>query len=331
MRFKSLFLVLAVAALTLSLGCGGGGGGSDGATVPTTYTVSGAIAVPAAVDNGWNGSVRGATISTLGLKVQALGKGGTALSAEQSVGNDGTFSFSVTPDTDAIIKASNAKGFDFRFHLGVFAANRSNIAVDASSTARAFLNWGEAWKIDLGDTDQQLANIVASITGALQAAPTGQAFDDRIEASVDAARTVLSAYQGYYTSISASNTALENIFKSAKNDPALIEGTRPYFSSNLNSTANLSGYGLENFISSTKSRYERYTVNSYSFSIQEIRFTSPTTASATVSLYINVTPKAGEGLSGSFGPVTKVIGWRNESGSWKVWQDFPYLKSQFGF
>ncbi|HEY9070442.1 MAG TPA: hypothetical protein VIV61_09290 [Candidatus Ozemobacteraceae bacterium] len=338
MRSKSLLSLLVITAITLSLGCGGGGGGGGTTTPATTYSVSGSVEIPNSVADGWNGSVRGAaTISSLGLTAQAIGKAGNSLSEAVNVANDGTFTLTVTPDNDAIVKVSNGKGFDFRFHLGVFAANRSNVVVNASSTARAFLNWKNSWKVDLGDNDQQLANIVASITAALQAAPTGTSFEDRIVAAAEAARTALVVYQGYYDSIAASNTALENVFKAAKDisdkttRDAKIDETKNYFSTALNSTQHISGYGLEGFLSATKSRYDRYTVNSYSFAIQEIRFTSQTTASATVSLYISVAPKSGDGLSGSFGPVSKVIGWKNESGNWKVWQDFPYLREQFGF
>ena len=332
MHSKSLLSILAIVALTLSVGCGGGGGGGS-STPQTTYTVSGSIS-PTGVNNSWVPSVRGdATLANLGLTAQLVGKGNVKLSENVSVGSDGKFTLSTTtPDTDAIVKIFNSKGFDFRFHLGVFTQSRADqITVDASSTARTFLNWQKDWKVNLEDNDAQLANVVASIVAALAAAPEG-VFETKIQTAAEAVRTNLTRYDGYYNNIRDNNTALETIFMNANQNPGLIgDAMKAYFSAGLNSTQAISGYGLDHFITATKSRYERYTVNAYSFTIQEIRFTSETTASVTVSFTINVTPKAGDGLSGAFGPVAKVIGWSNESGTWKVWQDFPYLREQFGF
>lgn len=334
MRSKILLSILTIATLTFSLGCGGGGGGG-GSTTPTTYTVTGSVEIPT-VSDSWKPSVRGAAaISDLGLTIQAFGKSGslpTAISDKLSYGG-GQFTLTINnANDDAFIKVSNSKGFDFRYHLGYFAQSREGtIKINASSTALAFLNWGRTgWFTDLADNDVNLQTIVASIAAVLGGNTTGN-METTIQTIADEVReTVETIYLASYNNIDARNTALKNALATSSPSNAY-----QYVSSGLHSTKSGISISKSDLIRVTDDRYTRYNVTKYSFDIKQIRFTSSTTASVTVSLSISVTPKTGDGLSGSYGPTTWVMGWKNEGTQqapvWRVWQDFPYLKSQFNF
>jgi len=332
MRNSSHLSILAVGILmvTLSLGCGGGGGG--GASAPVEYTVSGNVVVPDGVNDAWkNASIRGvATRSDLALTVRAFGKSGSAISGEQRLDDQGCFSFSIPADNDAYIKATNPKGFDFRFHLGFFSEGKTGIVINASSTARAFLNWGHTgWFADLADDDEYLKTIVASISEALGGNRTGS-MTEILQAIADNVRDNLDDYETAYHSIVENNSLISSALLAANSDPARLLDAYAYISEQLRSTKSGITISKGNFTSVTSDRYTRYTIRDYSFTPLNVRFTSPTTASVTVSMYLSVSPKtSSEGIAGSYGPVNWVIGWRKEVGGWKVWQDFPYLKSQF--
>lgn len=325
-----LFLVIVgLFMLAFSLGCGGGGGGGS---APQMFTVAGNVAVPEGVNDVWkNASIRGvATRSDLGLTVRAFGKSGSPISEEQRLDDEGRFSITLPADNDAYIKASNLKGFDFRFHLGFFSESKSGIVINASSTARAFLNWNHTgWFADLADDDEHLKAIVASITEALGWQTLGS-MASFIQAAADKVRGDLGEYETAYRSIIENNSRIATALLAANTDPAKLSDVYAYISSQLHSTKSGITISKGNFISVTDDRYTRYTIKDYSFTPLNVRFTSPTTAKVTVSMYLSVSPKSSsEGISGSYGPVNWVIGWRKEANGWMIWQDFPYLKSQF--
>lgn len=333
MHSKSLLSVFAIAALTLSLGCGGGGGG--GGATPTTYTVTGSVEIPT-VSDSWKPSIRGdAAISDLGLTIQAFGKNGnsrTEISEKQNY-SGGQFTLTINnANDDAYIQVKNSKGFDFRYHLGYFASTRNEaIKINASSTAMTFLNWGHTdWFANLANNDVNLQTIVASITEVLKGNTTGN-METTIVTIANAVReTIKSIYLESYNKIFTTNSALKSALATSSPSNAY-----QYVSDALHSTKAGISISKAKLISVTNDGYTRYNVTNYSFDPKEIRFTSPTTASVTVSLSISVTPKSGDGLSGSYGPVSWVMGWKNEGTQedpiWRVWQDFPYLKSQFNF
>ncbi len=329
MRSKSLLSVLAIAALTLSIGCGGGGGGGGGESVDSRVTVSGEVKTPATVNSNWSVRNSISTLATPTLTVQAFGANGTSVSDAQTIGSDGKFSLKVYPDNDCIIKATNGK-FEFQYHFGILSGAKSSIDVDATSTARAFVNWRRGYVVEMPDGDSNLSTLVNSILAALSVTPTVSGSETLFNQLKDAATMVATAYSADTSAIRTANTSLQNIFVNAKSNPELIEGARTYVSSGLNSTAEIPRYGLEDFIAATKSRYQRYNVNTYTFEIREIRFTSADTAKVSVTLSINVTSKA-DGLTSSYGPVESVIIWKKESGTWRVYQDFPYRREQFNF
>ncbi len=321
MRSKLLLTVLGIAALALSIGCGGGGGGG-GSSTPTTYTVSGTVADPGTVDLGWSASVRGAVPT--GLKAQALGKAGTAISETVTV-TEGAFTLTITPDEDVLIKVTNDNGFDFRYNIGNIAAyNNAPIVVNAKSTAKALLTW-QTNKPSLSDA--VIAQIVAAITAALGVAPeSGKKLTDltAITTLVNGLKTTL---QTAYTDIKANNAAIEQNLKTAETMNAALR----YISTNLTSTASPkpAGYGYDDFCTVMQDRYAKWTVNSYAFSVQDINFTSETTASVTVSFSATATSKT-TGGSASVNK-TKVVGWAKEDGTWKIIQDLPYQSSELTF
>lgn len=319
MRSKILLSVLAIVALAFSAGCGGGGGG--GSSTPTTYTVTGTVDGPDTIASGW-GSVR-AAIPT-GLKAQALGKDGTAKSETVSVTN-GAFTLTVTPDADVLIKVSNDSGFDFRFNIGALGSNQT-ITVNASSTARALLTWQQTNKPSLSDA--VIAQIVNAIINALKAAPeANKSFVDLVKAlfNFDELKSTL---QTEYAAINTNNHKVEeNLLTLASMSEALN-----YISHSLHSTTVPApqNYGYDDFCSVMESRYEKYTINTYGFTIKDIKFTSDTTASVTVSLSANATDK-GSGSMKSYSADSKIVGWAKESGTWKIIQDLPYRADEFDF
>ncbi|HOT28671.1 MAG TPA: hypothetical protein PLU72_10820 [Candidatus Ozemobacteraceae bacterium] len=320
MRSKFLLLVLAIAALTLSTGCGGGGGG--GSSTPASYTVTGTVAGPDTIAAGWNASVRGA-IPT-GLKARAYGKTGTSIS-EQVALSGNSFTLTVTPDDDVLIKVTNENGFDFRYNIGVLNADKT-IEVNSISTAKALLTWQQTNKPSLSDA--VVAQIVAAITAALGVAPeAGKTLTDlsAITTLVNALKTKL---QTEYSAIKTNNTAVEQNLKTAETlNTALM-----YISEHLDSTASPKpqGYGYEDFRTVMQDRYTKWTVNSYTFSVQDINFTTETTASVTVSFSATATNKT-SGANASVGPVTKVVGWAKEEGVWKIIQNLPYRSEELTF
>ena len=338
MRSKILLSILTIATLTFSLGCGGGGGGGGGAVPPTTYKVSGTVKAPDALSAQWKPSVRGSVdLGTLVLKAAVYSAANTKISEEQNVGSDGTFSLTASPDSDAIVKVSNGTGLEFRFHLGLLAAPQVDLDVGATSTARAFMNWRQPIQIFLGDNDPVLIELAKLITDNLLAPTDAKSLEELVKATVDARRAA-SNYIVMNTAIEGRNQELQDIFDyAAKNSiPSKLGEALDYFTANVilhlpTRTTTTSGSDI---ISATKTRYGNYNVNTYSFQKQTIRFTSTTTASVTVSLQISITPKPtySSGVSGSFGPVSKVIGWqKGNDGKWRISQDFPYLREQFGF
>ncbi len=326
-----LLITICVISLAFAVGCGGGGGGG-GSAAPEVFTVSGQIAVPDGVSDSWkSSSLRGvATRSDLGLTVQAFGKSGTAISEGQRPDADGGFSFTLPADADAIIKATNSKGFDFRFHLGFFSESKNGIVINASSTARAFLNWKHTgWFADLADDDDYLKAIVASITQVLGGNVTG-GMTDIIQTIAERVRDDLDDYETSYQAIIGNNSRISQALLAANADPTNLSDAYAHISEYLHSTKSGITISKNNFTSVTSDRYTRYTIRDYSFTPLNVRFTSPTTASVTVSMFLSVSPKASaEGIAGSYGPVNWVIGWRKEGNGWLVWQDFPYLKTQF--
>lgn len=326
-------LIITVLMVTFAVGCGGGGG--SGSAAPEVYTVSGKVDIPEGVNDVWKAlSIRGvATRSDLNLTVQAFGKSGTSISEEQRLNDDGGFSLSLPADNDAYIKATNPKGFDFRFHLGFFSENKTSIVINASSTARAFLNWGHTgWFADLADDDEHLKAIVASITEALGGSLTGS-MTRIIQTIADSVRGDLKDYETAYQAIIANNDSIGKALLAGNTDATKLDDAFTFVSKSLHSTIpgiNISKSGSGGLESVTRDRYTRYSINDYSLAPLNVRFTSLKTASVTVSLFLSVSPRSSsEGISGSYSRPSWVMGWREENGKWLVWQDFPYLKSQF--
>lgn len=320
MRSKFLLSVLAIAALTLSIGCGGGGGG--GSSTPTSYSVSGTVADPGTVAEGWNASVRGSVPT--GLKAQAFGKAGTSISEAVTMTTD-TFTLSVTPDDDVLIKITNSNGFDFRYNIGSLGSNQT-IEVNASSTAKALLTWQQTNKFSLSNA--VIAQIVAAITTALGVAPeAGKTLTD-LSAITNLVTTLKNTLKTECSAIKTNNTAVEQNLKAAETMSTALM----YISQNLTSTASPkpAGYGYADFQAVMQDRYTKWTVNSYTFSVLDINFTSETTASVTVSFSATATNKT-SGANASVGPVTKVVGWAKDDGVWKIIQNLPYRTDELTF
>ncbi len=320
MRSKLILSVLAIAALTLSVGCGGGGGG--GSSTPTSFSVSGTVADPGTVAAGWSAAVRGSVPT--GLKAQAFGKAGTSISEAVTV-TAGAFTLSVTPDDDVLIKVTNSNGFDFRYNIGSLSGNQT-IEVNASSTAKALLTWQQTNKPSLSDA--VIAQIVAAINTALGVAPEAGKNLTELNTITTLVTGLITTLQTEYSAIKTNNAAVEQNLKTAETMNAALM----YVSQNLTSTASPKpeGYGYEDFRTVMQDRYTKWTVNSYSFSVQDINFTSQTTASVTVSFSATATNKT-TGANASVGPVTKVVGWAKESGVWKIIQNLPYRSDELTF
>ncbi len=86
--------------------------------------------------------------------------------------------------------------------------------------------------------------------------------------------------------------------------------------------------------STTLSRLQRYTIEKYSFVPTAHKLNDDGTIDVTTAMSIKVVRRPGaEGAVSEFEtviPLTPVITWKNEGGTWKIIKGLPYLSSEVG-
>jgi len=318
MRSKNFVLFALLSFSLLALGCGGGGGGGGGTSGPsttTTYTVSGNVQPPS-VNDTWNPSIR-AAFSLTSLTATAIGKSGTSLGAK-AVDSNGNFTIPIVPDDDVTIKVTNSKGFEFRKKYGKVAADVSGIIVTATSTAELILQ-----EAGLATSGAPLENLVKAIISTLSnayALTSGQNLYDFTKTNQS---STITSYKNAQEAINSRNSLLETALKNADVDAAV-----QYFSASFTSSdpALQSTVSRDNFKSVTQDRFSRYTITTYTVTINKIEFTATDTANVTITAHVAATGK--DGSSPDVTVSNKVVIWRLENSNWYIYKDFPYLRDQ---
>ena len=91
----------------------------------------------------------------------------------------------------------------------------------------------------------------------------------------------------------------------------------------------------DDFLSSMGDRFDRYTVNEFSFKVTNFKYHSDTNEMETLcSIRLNLTRKPNKsGRVASFNDaiLDKTIIWKKDGETWKIYKGFPYTKEDLGF
>lgn len=321
MRSKVFVIGLMFCAALFSLGCGGGGGDSGSGVTPTTNpTLSGSLDKPVATVDGWAASIR-PLFQFAKLTATAYGQAGTSLGSAQL--NDAgafTITLTTTADNEVTIKVtSSVTGFEMSYLVGKVSGSLSNLTVSATTTCQLLLEKQYALATDTSSV--AFTTLYNAFLGYLSGSPTTGSIVDTLKAS--SVGTTMNTFTTAQSTIKANFVAIENALKAKS-----ITDTVKYFSTSFSVTDTSLGVSLDNFKTTTSDRFTRYTIDSYSFTIEKIIFTGDgTTATVYASASIAVTGITDGSKQSATVPNLQII-MRNEGGSWLVYKDFPYLKSQ---
>jgi hypothetical protein len=309
----------------LFVGCDSGGGGDSGTGATTApITISGNADVPVSALDSWATSIRGAFDYTR-LTARAYGVAGNLL-GEAALKSDKTFFITLTSaDADVTVKITSVKGFEFSKVLGpVTTAGTAVGTVDATTTCQLLMHkeYGMA-------TDTTSVAFTTLLTAFVNSLSVSTALNGGT--IVDALKT---SQLNTMTTFKNSQSAIKNNFAwvEAALKARSVTETVKYFSLYYTSSdASLAAtVTLDNFKTVTQDRFNRYTIDAYTFNVEKILFTDSTTAVAVGTAYIAVT-----GISDRVPrsiPLTNLrVVWRMENGSWVIYKDFPYQTSQLGF
>ncbi|MBF0502400.1 MAG: hypothetical protein HQM09_19835 [Candidatus Riflebacteria bacterium] len=333
MKRHFAILVVSLCAL-LIVGCGGGGGGSNPAASSNTNTNANTVTVTGNVD-----------ISNLAsLRSQATASGFTigVGSSRSSIKTDGTFSVAV-PYTGAVIdldvrNAQNAIRSMKRINN---AENGKTIAVDGIIGSQSMgillfiLKSATAADAAVMTEKDVLAQVSAADMQALAASITvwlkvaGNATKNITD---DAAIPLpVVALKPGEQNIRDNYAAMKKTFENNTLDSlARTQAFLTFIDTGFLDIAGVPNY--QDLASSSQSRFDRYTVNSYSFSLKELRYTASDTIEAATSMYINVTRKPGAegGVAAAeiyVTPDPKIV-WKIRDGVWRIYQGLPYKSSE---
>jgi hypothetical protein len=132
--------------------------------------------------------------------------------------------------------------------------------------------------------------------------------------------------------VAAANTAMETILQNnSLSETQRVAEFMKYIADdfrNIDGTPNTRST-LE---STTLSRLERYTINSYSFTPGTMQIVDDNTIKVPTAMVIDVTRKPGAAGSVSAAniPVDATITWKRYGSEWKIYQGLPYLQSEIG-
>ncbi len=328
--------ILLVSAIALT-GCGGGGGGggSPSPTGATTspVTLNGTVTAPE-VNDGLLGSTRGAAAGAIDfskLTIQAEGYG-----SEKALSGIGAATFSLTIDTltgtTTRLLVRNKAGtllLARRLEGLTQGVTKDGLTVDATSTAIVAL-MGADPRFTAADVEYQAAlpafqAFLASITAFLKNAASGSPLDDTgLKAQATAAGTQLRPGQAEITA------TYENL-RQALEDTTLNDETRLQTFMGAISPDFLDMAGTPSYAdleAVTRSRFDRYTINAYSFTATAFTWQATDTIKVTTEMKITVTLKPGK--TGSFTSATVpktsdvIWKWSATAAKWLIQQGLPY-------
>jgi len=338
MRSKSLLSLLAIAALTLSLGCGGGGGGGSSTPIKTDTVIRGSIAA-AGTNPGLLTSARAAVGDGIDYSNLTVAITGTSISVHPNA--DGTFSVTLTSLTgttvDLIVKNSAGKTIMGQRIFNVYLGEDKNpSAINATTTAllRIALDnptYGEA-ELDWLSKDNGFTAVLSQFltilgNGTLGNFQTDSIVMNTLPAIPNPATAVIRDAYANMSEIMKNNNLSAN---------SRIAQFMTYFSTNFRDTNGTLSYN--DLMSSTQSRFERYTVNGYALNIRSVKYSGDlNTIDVETQMYGNLSKKPGAdgSVSQATGYITKssdgsnpVITWKNENGTWRIIKGFPFRSSE---
>ncbi|NLI76013.1 MAG: hypothetical protein GX442_06165 [Candidatus Riflebacteria bacterium] len=330
-----LVAILLVSAIVLT-GCGGGGGGDSPApTGPTTtpVTLNGTVTAPE-INDGLLGSTRGAAAGAIDfskLTIQAEGYG-----SEKALSGIGAATFTLTIDTltgtTTRLLVRNRAGtllMARRLEGLTQGLTKDGVTVDATSTAIVALMGADS-RFSLADLEAQATQatfqaFMASLTAFLKDATSGSPLDDTgLKAQATTAGSQLRPGQSEITA------AYESLRK-ALEDTTLADETRLQTFMAAISPDFLDMAGTPSYAdleSVTRSRFDRYTINAYSFTATAFTWQASDTIKVTTEMKITVTLKPGK--TGSFTSATVpktsdvIWKWSPTAAKWLIQQGLPY-------
>lgn len=324
MRSTMLGVCLVLGVL-LSCGCDGGGSDTAGSgEISAPITILGNVDVPVAALDSWAASTR-AAFGYSKLLVKAYGSTGTVL-GEAAVKADKSFSLTLSaPDNEVTLKVTSLQGFELRKLIGPIGASGGFVGtVDSTSTCQHLLQKDYGLATDTSSIP--FTTLSTAFVNSMNVAPT---FTNGT--IVDSLKTAQAANMSAFR---ASQDTIRNSFswiEAAMKAKFLSEAAKYFSPSFTSSDASLaSTVTLDNFKTTTQDRFNRFTIDLYSYTIEKTIFTDATTAVVYGNARISVTG-LNDGVKQSAYLSNQKVVWRMENGSWVVFKDFPYLTSQLGF
>lgn len=346
MKIRLLCLLVLVSSWSLLLGCGGGGGGGGGNPVgPPAATVLQGEIDTAAIHADKTPSLRAAA-NPLKLRARIVGLVGTA-PEPQTLDNSGKFSFSITNDqlsdnalTFEIINAGNAVVMALMEKVPTSGGAHTLQKITATSTAIVMLRKVNSdFPLDAGNTtfyrDSTFISLVNSIsdmlkasgaiaTGGILAEPTvmnkAQTVAEQLGTLAAGEMRIREAYaeiMGIMTDNSMNDTQRVNKFMTfIGTDFTAINGDPAY----------------NDLETSTRDRFERYTINNYDFAAQSFTVVASDTIKVTTHMFISVDRKPGAsgGVVAATVTVTPtpVVTWKFNGERWKIKTGLPFKSSE---
>lgn len=333
---KRFALLLAIVTSFSFAGCGGGGGGggTTGAGTTNPVTVTGTIAVPE-VNDAQLAAVRGATGAGIDYSKFTVGVGTTRVTPSQL----GTFTLTfANTSTTEVLDVQNSTGRAIlRKRLSGVAAGGSflNTTVDATSTA--ILQVLEQ-KPDLTETD--LTGQATTLNGLVQTILTWLKTNTSKVTPVTTDTTIVAVagaltFQPHEKSIRDNLTAMKTAMEN--NNLSATERNTAFLTHVASDFQDLSGVAnYPDLSATTVSRFERYTINSYSFTVKNVRYIDASTIETETAIYIDVSRKPGAtgGVSAAqinvqvAGGNPKLIWKLQTNGKWQIFSGLPYKSSE---
>lgn len=335
-HMKRFALLCALVASLGLVGCGGGGGGggTTGAGTTNPVTVTGSIAM-AEVNDAQLAAVRGATGAAIDYSKFTVGVGTTRVNPSQL----GTFTLTFgTTSVNEVLDVQNSAGKALlRKRLAGVAAGGSFLGTTIDATSTAILQVLEQ-KPDLTETD--LTGQGATLNGLVQtiltwlktntSKATAVTTDTTIVA-VAGALTFLPHEKAVRDALTAMKTAMENNnLSSTERNAAFLT----YVASNFQDLSGTPNYS--DLSTTTSSRFDRYTINSYSFTVKNVRYIDASTIETETAIYIDVSRKPGATGGVSAAQINVQVGggnpkliWKLQTnGKWQIFSGLPYKSSE---
>ncbi|MFZ2959762.1 MAG: hypothetical protein WA705_23015 [Candidatus Ozemobacteraceae bacterium] len=326
-------LLVASLCVFLSVGCGGGGGG--GTTNPVSPTDTTKVTITGNVDIG----------NLASLRTEATGSGYTigVGASRKEILSDGTFSVEV-PFTGSVIDldVQNAQSAVRTMKRITTAEAGKTISVQGKIGSQSLSIYLLIQKKAATPADAAVMtekDVLAQVSAAdLQA--LAASISVWLKVAGNSAKSITDdttlplpvvTLKPGEKSIRDNYTAMKTVFENNSLDSlARTQAFMEFIDKGFLDIAGVSKY--QELASSSQSRFDRYTVNAYSFNLKELKYTASDTIEALTSMYINVTRKLGAtgGVSAAeiyVTPDPKII-WKLKDGLWRIHQGLPYKSSE---